>query len=136
MGYKYQTNLKYKNKNYRSLMNRKYAVFVVIASLLFIVAYSLSSNVSAAKMACASISANTFRCVFIYSDLSVSIVDCTTHADKTRTCTHVTPMAISDLPTSIKDALGQIAQQESQETIQDADPHEGGIDNTTPLAPK
>jgi hypothetical protein len=119
----------------QSIMNGKPAVFIVIVSLIFIVIFGSFPNLSAVKMACASISANTFRCVFIYDDLSVSVVDCTTHADKTKTCTHPAERAVSDLPTSIQDALAQIAKQEG-ETIQNAIPHKGGIDSNTPLAPK
>ena len=105
-----------------------------MALVLFIVVHTLTSSVSAAKMFCTYISKNTFRCVFIYSDLTVSILDCTTNADKTKTCKYVEKTAIPDLPTSIQDALGQIAQKEGQ-TIEDAKSHDLGIENP-PLAPK
>lgn len=116
------------------LMDPKFAIFVGIASLLVIAFYSSSSNVSAVKMFCGYINANTHRCVFIYDDLTITVVDCTTNPDKTRTCERPTAKPFADLPPSIKAELENYARQEG-ETIEDAVPHKG-IDSKIPLAPK
>jgi hypothetical protein len=101
-------------------MNIKFAILIVVASLLFIVAYCSSSNyASAAKIACSDTGKNTSRCTITYNDGSVSVLDCSYNPDtKKSTCTHVHAMVVSDIPPSLKNALGDIARQEKQESVE------------------